>query len=133
MAKTKGKAKRENGAKPKSRDYHAGFMAGVAHASEAQKHEGWSNYYTWAVALYLDNDRKSYHYWRVKADEARAFARMALDPDMAKVHLSNALHDELYDSMPGLGRDSHTFWADLLSCARGEIHFGEIAQHLLEE
>ncbi len=44
-------------------------------------YQGWKNYETWAVALWLDNDRASYEYCR---DEARRHRRDAADCPQVK-------------------------------------------------
>ena len=33
------------------------------------KYNGWTNYETWNVKLWMDNDEGSYHYWRDNAQE----------------------------------------------------------------
>jgi hypothetical protein len=40
-------------------------------------YNGWTNYETWAIALWIDNDRASYDYWR---DIAIAYWQQAADP-----------------------------------------------------
>lgn len=37
--------------------------------SEDKKYNGWTNYETWNVALWLDNEEGSYNYWRETAQE----------------------------------------------------------------
>ena len=42
--------------------------------NEERKYNGWTNYETWATALWLDNERESYDYWREQAREHRKAA-----------------------------------------------------------
>ncbi len=41
---------------------------------EKNGHNGWTNYETWVVALWIDQDHGSYKYWRETAAEARSVA-----------------------------------------------------------
>lgn len=34
-----------------------------------KEYNGWQNYETWNVALWLDNEQGSYNYWRERAEE----------------------------------------------------------------
>ena len=34
---------------------------------EEKRYNGWTNYETWAVNLWIDNDQGSYTYWREQA------------------------------------------------------------------
>jgi hypothetical protein len=38
-------------------------------------YNGWTNYATWAVALWLDNTAPSYHHWREDGKECVKEAR----------------------------------------------------------
>ncbi len=40
-------------------------------SKDDKTYNGWSTYETWAVALWLDNERSSYDYWREQAREQR--------------------------------------------------------------
>ena len=43
-------------------------------------YNGWKNYETWLVALWLDNERETYEYWREEARRIRKDApRMATE------------------------------------------------------
>ena len=46
--------------------------------NEERKYNGWTNYETWATALWLDNERESYDYWREQAREHRKRPRQAV-------------------------------------------------------
>jgi len=53
-------------------------------------YNGWTNYETWNVALWMDNDEGSHNYWE---EEAHAIAKKAEDRDEALQLLSEALKE----------------------------------------
>ena len=91
------------------------------------KYNGWSNYETWAVALWLGNEEATYKYWRMCA---QACVRENKEFDQAKGSLAAMLRDEFQESAPDLGA---SLWADLLNSALGEVDWYEIAGDLLED
>ncbi len=95
-------------------------------------YNGYANYETWAVSLWLDNDQGSYNYWTGTAEELyrdavevseqcnRAdWTRSAAD------QLADRLKDELQEVMP----EVDGLWADLLGAAFSEVDWYEIAQN----
>ena len=84
--------------------------------AEEKGYNGWTNYETWLVALWLDNERTSAEYWR----------------DCAKHHstyeLSQQMKGEIEDGVPELDG----FYADLLSAVLSEVNWMEIARHYME-
>jgi hypothetical protein len=90
-------------------------------------YNGWSNYETWAVALWIGNEAASYKYWRMCAQTA---VRNSVDTEHANGMLAVMLRDELEESMPDLGA---SLWADLLSSALCEVVWHEIAADLLSD
>lgn len=90
--------------------------------SDEQGYNGWTNYETWAVALWLDNEEPAYH-------QACELVERE-DPDGEVSHRSaDALKSWLEDEMPDLGA---TVWADLLRAAFSEVDWLEIAEHHVE-
>lgn len=87
-------------------------------------YNGWTNYETWNVALWLDNDEGGYGYWNEQADEALERARG--DKDEATSELASQLSDSLSENAPDLGSSCY---ADLLSAALSEVNWYEIAGH----
>lgn len=103
-------------------------------AKKPTGYNGWTNYETWAVNLWLENEEGSYRYWRAEAQRHKEEhgARRTGKPRWgnAKVDLADHLKDELSEQAPDLGA---TLWSDLLSAALSEVNWYEIAEHLLEE
>jgi hypothetical protein len=94
-------------------------------------YNGWSNYETWNVALWLDNDEGSYHYWRAIAEEIAETAgenQITTLPNPT-YELSQLLKDHHEEHAPELAGT----YADLLGAALSEVDWHEIAEHLLEE
>jgi hypothetical protein len=90
----------------------------------SETHNGWTNYETWVVALWMDNDQWSY-------TEAREWAREALhEHDTAPtIHLADVLKDEHTCRAP----DLEGVYSDLLTASLGEVNWFEIAANLIEE
>lgn len=92
-----------------------------------KKYNGWSNYETWAVKLWLDNEEGSSRYWSDKAEEAYrdATARQhATREEVASYNLARDLKAELEEAAPDLGA---SLWSDLLGAAMSEVDWDEIA------
>jgi hypothetical protein len=81
-------------------------------------YNGWSNYETWNVALWIDNEQDLYK-------DAKEMARRAKSTG----HLAHDLKDWIGEMAPDLGA---TMWADLLNAALSEVDWYEIAEHYRE-
>jgi hypothetical protein len=81
-------------------------------------YNGWTNYETWNVALWIDNEPGSYEQRR---DLARA-ARNAWQ-------LADSLRDWILEDAPNLGG----LYGDLLGAALGEVNWQEIAENWYAE
>lgn len=77
-------------------------------------YNGWSNYETWLVALWLDNEEDSYH-------DKQEIVRRATEAYKA----ADALKDYVQESLPDLGA---SLAADLLNAALSEVDWLEIVQ-----
>ena len=99
----------------------------------AKTYNGWTNYETWNVALWLDNDQGSERYWREAAQEcyseaeaSRSFTRQ----EQATLDLSQRLKNEIEEANPVA--DQASMWADLMGAALSEVNYHEIAEHYIE-
>ena len=116
----------------------AGPKTWMMYTMSDKTHEGWSNYETWAVALWIDNQKSSCHYWR---DEARRHrndsptCRQVQDgtwnaEQAATFNLADQLKEETTDASP---LAEPTVYSDLLGAAISEVNWSEIAERLLAD
>ena len=100
-----------------------------------ETYNGWKNYDTWSVNLWLTNDPESAEYLDEMAREEIGYAadnpEDYLDADqLARVNFANRLREELVEAvMAELGA---SMWADLLTAAFGEIDWIEIAGNAID-
>jgi len=108
----------------------------AVHVAGCRQYNGWTNYETWAVALWIDNERGSHEFWRERAQELSADHPPAADGSPGRTavqciarELEDA-HDEAVAERHGNASDVFT---DLLNAALSEVDWIEIAQHFFEE
>ena len=102
-------------------------------------YNGYSNYETWAVQLWIDNSESSSAFWRRLAEEvynhqASEQAHFSKVEDAAYI-LTEKLRDSYNNGMEVLlsdGNATGTIWADLLNASVCAVNFGEIAKNLME-
>lgn len=98
---------------------------------ENQKYNGWTNYETWAVALWLDNEEASYRYWRMVAQEEIRFCKLQEEHrEEAAIMLADRLTEEIHESLMGGVAD---LASDLMAAALSEVDWLEIAEHVVAE
>lgn len=102
---------------------------------EKRDYNGWTNYETWNVKLWIDNEQGSQEYWREQTQDAWRHARenqawqgstrkestIATLADMLKSE-----HEENTPTVTGV-------YADLLNAALSEVNWHEIAENMLED
>lgn len=109
--------------------------------SEDKKYNGWTNYETWNVKLWMDNDEGSYNYYTEVAQECYDNAEASESPqftrdEQATLDLSErlkegyetAMHDWLEES-----KRSASVWADLIGAALSEVNWHEIAESMIQD
>lgn len=103
---------------------------------DEKKYNGWTNYETWAVALWIDSERASYECWRQAAAQARREAptcRQVADgiwseENAARFLLADWLKEDITDAAP---LTEANVYSDLLNAALAEVNWQEIADHWL--
>lgn len=92
---------------------------------ETKKYNGWANYETWCVHLWLTNEEGSYRYWREEA--ARQWRE---NRDDANENLAEQLESEVDEASP---IKEASLFSDLLNTSLGEVDWFEVAEAFLED
>lgn len=92
-------------------------------------YNGWKNYETWAVALWIDNDEGSYKYRQQLGERAQLLARNS--EQTAPVLLADMLKDWVNDNNPLAEQSS--IYSDLLQASLDNVDWLEIAENFLSE
>ena len=104
------------------------------------EYNGWTNYETWVVSLWMDNEQPTQEYWAEKAREALLKAndtpsanyRMTgVEPFTVEERAALALDDILKEEHESALPELEGFASDLLSAAMSEVNWHEIATHLV--
>lgn len=105
-------------------------------------YNGWTNYETWNVKLWMDNERGSYEAGRAMAREAYASTEVREAGDVltryerATYTLADQLKEEYEERSQEIleaAKATGTVWADLLSAALSEVNWDEIAKSMLND
>lgn len=97
------------------------------------KYNGWTNYETWAVNLWLSNDESSYNGVLRLADEMWEDAEFEDGPFTRKEHAARLLSDQLKTDVDNGSPIQTGMYADLLKAALSEVNWYEIAERYLEK
>ena len=100
------------------------------------RYNGWTNYETWAAALWIDNDEGSQRYWHAAAQEVAnnpTYENEFMDRRGRVAHqLCHQLYLEFEEQGNSWMSDQISFFADIFNKALGQVEWYEIAEHLLD-
>ena len=99
-----------------------------------KKYNGWTNYQTWAVKIWLDNDEGTVDLQRELLEQAQNTAWVEGYSDWTRkittrYFLADWLKDYVTDNNPLAGTAS--MYSDLLGSAIDRVDWGEIAEHII--
>ncbi len=99
-----------------------------------KEYNGWTNYETWLVKLWMDNEEGAQRFWRdITEDTIQRITETKYEwesVDDARVSVLADLLKEWHDeNMP----EGSGVYADLLNAALSEVNWGEIAHSLLDD
>jgi len=105
---------------------------------EQDAYEGWKNYETWCVSLWIDNEQTSYEYWREEARRHQGEAPTSRNvqdciwtaSQAVRFGLADQLRDEITDAAPAA---DPSVYSDLLMAALQEVNWNEIAEAIVAE
>lgn len=95
-----------------------------------EKYNGWKNYETWAVALWIDNEQSSQEYARELAEQSTTDSSIS-EGRTAEGVLADILKQWIEEKNPLA--ETATLFTDLLNAALSEVDWYEIAEHYLSE
>jgi hypothetical protein len=95
-------------------------------------YNGWTNYETWLVNLWLDNDQGTQEAIREMAQDCRDNppSGFSHDPNAA---VPFALRERIKDYVEELVGEHEGLVADLIGAALAEVNYSEIAEHYLSD
>tara|TARA_Y100000034_G_scaffold116580_1_gene155076 strand:+ start:1507 stop:1869 length:363 start_codon:yes stop_codon:yes gene_type:complete len=118
----------------RNQDYNQ-LLSGAITLSEqeSQSYNGWSNYETWAVNLWLGNDEAGCALQQELLEQAQNTpnpSEVWTGEEATKFTLADLLKDLIIDGTPDWPASLYT---DLLGASLDRVDFGEIAASLLDE
>jgi hypothetical protein len=94
-------------------------------------YNGWTNYETWLVNLWMDNEQGSHEFFRETAkeiyDEAVAKAWLTRE-EVARHRFADWLKEHYDENIPAM----RGVYGDLLGAALGSVNWNEIARHYID-
>lgn len=98
-----------------------------------KEYNGWYNYETWVVNLWMDNEEGIHDYWREQAQEIYKETEPTDNTPktiQAKWNLANIIKEQITENNPLI--EEATLYSDLMSAALSEVNWDEIANHFID-
>ena len=98
-------------------------------------YQGWTNYETWCVKLWIDNEEASYDYWRAETKNVMdrcedKYPNQYWDlAENRRFMLADILKNTIDEEAPL----SSGMYADLMGAALSEVNWNEIAQAMIDD
>jgi hypothetical protein len=99
----------------------------------ADRYNGWTNYETWNLKLWIDNDQGLYAQWQEAAHEAIGNTNATDDLATRKREAAEELAEQLAADTAAARPACEGFYGDVLGAAIGAIDYREIAEALIVE
>jgi hypothetical protein len=128
-----------------SASFDRNTIPGAVHLASCRIYNGHTNYETWVVSLWLDNNQGSHEYWGDAAVECRGEALADNNPflkgltltleDKTRYRLAKRLKEEITADADALMEDSGneaSMFADLMHGAISEVDWDELARGYME-
>lgn len=96
-------------------------------------YNGWTNYETWVVKLWIDNEQGSQEYWQERAESLAADTDTDDDLETRKDAAASALADELESAHDEAMPEVTGVFADLMGRALGMVNWHEIARAIIDD
>lgn len=100
--------------------------------------EGWTNYETWNLALWINNDQQVQNFWRAEAKKSLSKVKEVRESftkhEEASFLLADTLKDSIEDKNPLENlRSVNHFYKDILTAAIASVNWYEVAKSLIED
>tara|TARA_R100001244_G_scaffold54060_1_gene46799 strand:- start:41 stop:358 length:318 start_codon:yes stop_codon:yes gene_type:complete len=99
----------------------------------SKTYNGWSNYETWNVKLWIDNEEGTQRHFQERAETLRESVstfQYWSQEESAKFNLAEEIKDFVNEHKPV---EDASMYTDLLNAAISEVDFDEIAESILSE